>query len=106
MQIDTCTYILFNSSHVTHEKYFLNGDRYNYILYANTKRKNRKTGEVEDAVVCEGYVTDLSHAMDLIYKIETRKYINAHDSELKEAIKFFRQLADEIKDWGDKNAKN
>ena len=84
------------------EKYFLEADRYNYILFANKKRKNRKTGETTDIVDVEGYVNDLTHAMDLIYRIETRKYIAEHDSELKEATKFFRQLVDEIKEWGEK----
>lgn len=88
------------------EKYFLEADRYNYILFAHKKNKDRKTGEVKEKVVCEGYVNNLSHAMDLIYRIETRKYIAEHDSELKEATKFFRQLADEIKDWGKEYDKN
>lgn len=88
------------------QKYFLEADRYNYILFANKKRKNRKTGETTDVVDVEGYVNNLSHAMDLIYRIETRKYINEHDSELKEATKFFRQLTNEIKEWGKEYDKN
>ena len=80
------------------DKYSLDADRYGYVLVKHSVSK--KTGEPVDKV--EGYVNNLHHAMDLIYRIETRKYIKEHDVELKEATKAFREIWDEIQKWGNK----
>ena len=78
------------------DKYSLEADRYNYMLVKHTV--NKKTGEPVDKV--EGYVNNLQHAIDLIYRIETRKYIKEHDVELKEALKAFREIWDDVQAWG------
>lgn len=78
------------------DKYSLDADRYGYTLVKHSVSK--KTGKPVDKV--EGYVNNLHHAMDLIYRIETRKYIKEHDAELKEATKVFREIWEEIQKWG------
>ena len=79
------------------DKYSLDADRYGYALVKHTTNKK---GEPVDKV--EGYVNNLHHSMDLIYRIETRKYIKEHDVELKEATKVFKEIWLEIQEWGKK----
>lgn len=79
------------------EKYVLTADRYNYTLCS--KGINQNTGE--ETLTVEGYVKDLQHAIELIYRIETRKYIKEHDAELVEALTAFKDIWKEVQEWGE-----
>lgn len=79
------------------EKYVLTADRYNYTLCS--KGVNQRTGE--ETLTVEGYVKDLQHAVELIYKIETRAWIKEHDADLKEAVKEFKAIWKEVQEWGE-----
>ena len=79
------------------EKYVLTADRYNYTLCS--KGVNQKTGE--ETLTVEGYVKDLPHAVELIYRIETRKYIKEHDAELAEALTALKSIWQEVQEWGE-----
>ena len=74
----------------------LTADRYNYTLCS--KGVNQKTGE--ETLNIKGYVKDLQHAVELIYKIETRAWIKERDADLKEAVKEFKAIWKEIQEWG------
>ena len=76
------------------DKYAVLGDRYNYILVRNTKKKNS-----DDSQVVEGYCQTMQHIFDLIYRIETRSWINKHDAELKEANTAFEEIWEDIQAW-------
>lgn len=78
------------------DKYSLEADRYNYILVEHGT--NKKTGEVTEKHIA--FVQNLPHAVEVVYKIESRRYIKAHDVELKEALKAFREIWDDVQAWG------
>jgi hypothetical protein len=48
------------------------------------------------------YVNDVTHALQVIYGRETRKWVAEHEATLKEATKAFNKIAKEIKEFGKK----
>lgn len=84
------------------EKYVLTADRYNYTLCSKGINQNTR----EETLTVEGYVKDLQHAIELIYRIETRKYIKEHDAEPLEALTAFKDIWKEVQEWGESQRTN
>lgn len=80
------------------DKYSIKADMFNYMVVQHGV--NKKTGEETEIVV--GFVKDIRHALDVIYKRETRAWVRDNDATLREAVKVFSAIANDITEFGKK----
>lgn len=78
------------------DKYSIKADMFNYMVVQHGV--NKKTGEETEIVV--GFVKDIRHALDVIYKRETRAWVRDNDATLREAVKVFSTIANDITEFG------
>ena len=83
------------------DKYEIDADDYQFVVVEHkTAKKGKNAGENYDATV--GYAKNITHALEIIYKRETRKWVAENQATLKEAAKAFQKIAKEIKEFGSK----
>ena len=83
------------------DKYDIEADEHQFIVVEKKVGKSgKKAGEEYTVVV--GYVNNIAHALDLIYRIETRKWVAQNEATLKEAAKAFQKIAKELQEFGKK----
>ena len=73
---------------------------FDHILKNKIAKKGKNAGEAYQTTVA--YVNDVTHALQVIYGRETRKWVAEHEATLKEAAKAFNKIAKEIKEFGKK----
>lgn len=83
------------------DKYSIDADEYQFIV-VETKiaKKGKNAGEAYTTNVA--YVNDITHALEVIYQRETRKWVAEHKATLKDAAKAFQKIWKEIKEFGSK----
>lgn len=83
------------------DKYEIDADEYQFIVSEKkTAKSGKKAGEEYTVVIA--HVNDITHALEFIYKRETRKWVAANKATLKDAAKAFQKIAKEIKEFGKK----
>lgn len=83
------------------DKYSIEADEYQLIVVENKiAKKGKNAGEAYQTTVA--YVNDVTHALQVIYGRETRKWVAEHEATLKDAAKAFNKIAKEIKEFGKK----
>lgn len=83
------------------DKYSIEADEYQLIV-VETKiaKKGKNAGEAYTTNIA--YVNDITHALEVIYQRETRKWVAEHKATLKDAAKAFNKIAKEIREFGSK----
>ena len=83
------------------DKYSIEADEYQYIVVENKiAKKGKNAGEAYQTTVA--YVNDITHALEVIYGRETRKWVSEHKATLQSAAKAFNKIAKDIKEFGKK----
>ena len=81
------------------DKYSIDADEYQFVVVENKiARKGKNAGEAYQTTVA--YVNDITHALEVIYGRETRKWAAEHKTTLKETVKAFQKIAREITEFG------
>ena len=77
------------------DKYSIEADEYQLIVVENKiAKKGKNAGEAYQTTVA--YVNDVTHALQVIYGRETRKWVAEQEATVKEAAKAFNKIAKEI----------
>ena len=76
------------------DKYSIEADEYQLIVVENKiAKKGKNAGEAYQTTVA--YVNDVTHALQVIYGRETRKWVAEHEATLKEEEeKLIKEIAD------------
>ena len=83
------------------DKYEIEADEYQFIVQEKKVAKSgKKAGE--EYTIAVGYANDITHALDIIYRRETRKWVSENKATLVTAAKAFNKIAKEIKEFGKK----
>lgn len=83
------------------DKYEIDADENCYLVIEKKVAKSgKKAGEINKVTI--GYVHDITHALELIYKRETRKWVSENDATLSMAAKAFGDISKDIKKFGSK----
>ena len=83
------------------DKYEIEADEYQFIVQEKKVAKSgKKAGEAYTVTV--GYASNITHALEIIYKRETRKWVSENKATLQSAAKAFNKIAKEIKEFGKK----
>ena len=81
------------------DKYSIDADEYQFVVLENKiARKGKNAGEAYQTTIA--YVNDITHALEVIYGRETRKWAAEHKTTLKETVKAFQKIAREITEFG------
>ena len=83
------------------DKYEIDADEYQFIVVEKKVAKKGKNAGKEYTTNI-AHVNNITHALEVIYKRETRKWVSEHKATLKEAAKAFNKIAKEIKEFGSK----
>jgi hypothetical protein len=83
------------------DKYSIDADEYQFVVVeTKTAKKGKNAGETYTTNVA--YVSTITRALEVIYQLETRKWVAANKATLKDAAKAFQKIAKEIKEFGKK----
>ena len=83
------------------DKYEIEADEYQFVVREKKVTKSGKNAG-EEYPVTVGYANDITHALMIIYKKETRKWVAENKATLTTAAKAFNKIAKEIKEFGKK----
>lgn len=83
------------------DKYEIDADEYQFVvLEKKVGKSGKKAGE--EYTVNVGYANTISHALEIIYKRETRKWVSENKATLVTSAKAFNKIAKELKEFGKK----
>lgn len=83
------------------DKYEIDADEYQFlVIEKKVAKKGKNAGEEYTTTIA--HVNNITHALEVIYKRETRKWVAEHHATLKEAAKAFNKIAKEIREFGSK----
>ncbi len=74
------------------ERFAIDGEDRNYMVIQ--KGVSEKTGEATRKTIA--YCQNIDHCVDVIYKRETRAWIQKHDSDLHTALVAFKEIKQDI----------
>lgn len=83
------------------DKYEIDADEYQFlVIEKKVAKKGKNAGEEYTTTIA--HVNNITHALEVIYKRETHKWVAEHQATLKEAAKAFNKIAKEIREFGSK----
>ena len=74
------------------KSWYIDSDKYSYILFKKVSRTNKKTGEVYESQVNVTYHSTISDALTCLVRTLQKKLTSRNEMSLKEAIVEFEKI--------------
>lgn len=75
-----------------YKKWYIEADKYQYMLYKKKMIENKKTGELMEKNVDVTYHSTVSSCLTQLVSTLYKQHIFKYDAELEEAIKAFQDI--------------